>query len=76
MVPTDLATLNSTVKMSFRNTGTFFGVHVASTALDLSYYDLSLAVGTVRSQDEIVFFFFSFCFDSSVRSRIDIDGVC
>ncbi|XP_020573600.1 uncharacterized protein LOC110020002 [Phalaenopsis equestris] len=48
LVPTNLATLNSTVKMSFRNTGTFFGVHVTSTPLDLSYYELSLAIGTVK----------------------------
>ncbi|KAI0528588.1 hypothetical protein KFK09_001130 [Dendrobium nobile] len=48
LVPTDLATLNSTVKMSFRNTGTFFGVHVTSTPLDLSYYELSLAIGSIK----------------------------
>ncbi|RWW83644.1 hypothetical protein BHE74_00007843 [Ensete ventricosum] len=28
LVPTDMATLNSTVRFSFRNTGTFFGVHM------------------------------------------------
>ncbi|KAK8948087.1 hypothetical protein KSP40_PGU006508 [Platanthera guangdongensis] len=48
LVPTDLATLNSTVKMSFRNRGTFFGVHVTSIPLDLSFYELPLASGSVN----------------------------
>ncbi|PKA61509.1 hypothetical protein AXF42_Ash018796 [Apostasia shenzhenica] len=48
LVPTDLATLNSTVRMTFWNTGTFFGVHVTSTPVDLSYYELTLASGGIK----------------------------
>ena len=46
-VATDLATMNATVKFVFRNTATFFGVHVTSTPLQLSYSQLTLASGTV-----------------------------
>lgn len=48
-VPTDMSTLNATVQMTFRNTGTFFGVHVSSTPLDLSYYQLTLASGNINN---------------------------
>ncbi|KAL2906281.1 Integrin alpha-L [Bienertia sinuspersici] len=48
-VPTGLATLNATVKMKYRNRGTFFGVHVTSTPLDLSFQQqLILATGTMK----------------------------
>ncbi|XVF39911.1 hypothetical protein PTKIN_Ptkin01aG0070900 [Pterospermum kingtungense] len=46
-VATDMITMNSTVKMIYRNTGTFFGVHVTSTPLDLSYSQITIASGTV-----------------------------
>jgi len=46
-VATSMVSMNSTVKMTFRNTATFFGVHVASTPLDLNYYQLTLATGNV-----------------------------
>ncbi|OWM66268.1 uncharacterized protein LOC116199271 [Punica granatum] len=47
-VATGMVTMNSTVRLTFRNTGTFFGVHVASSPLDLSYSQLTLATGTVN----------------------------
>ncbi|XP_023517684.1 uncharacterized protein LOC111781365 [Cucurbita pepo subsp. pepo] len=47
-VATDLATMNATVKFVFRNTATFFGVHVTSTPLQLSYSQLTLASGTIQ----------------------------
>ncbi|KAB2082657.1 hypothetical protein E1A91_A05G218000v1 [Gossypium mustelinum] len=47
-VATDMITMNSTVKMIYRNTGTFFGVHVASTPLDLSYSQINIASGTMK----------------------------
>lgn len=46
-VPTDMLTLNSSVKIFFRNPATFFGVHVTATPLQLHYYDLMLASGLV-----------------------------
>lgn len=49
-VATSLVSMNSSVKLTFRNTATFFGVHVTSTPLDLGYYQLTLATGTVRVQ--------------------------
>ncbi|KAG1327988.1 hypothetical protein COCNU_01G019220 [Cocos nucifera] len=48
LVPTDMATLNSTVKLTFRNTGTFFGVHATSTPFDLTYNQLTLASGNMN----------------------------
>lgn len=47
-VATGLVSVNSTVQLVFRNRGTFFGVHVTSTPLDLSYSELSLATGTIK----------------------------
>lgn len=46
-VATSMVSMNSTVKMTYRNTATFFGVHVTSTPLDLNYYELTLATGNV-----------------------------
>lgn len=46
-VATSLVSMNSSVKMTFRNTATFFGVHVTSTPVDLNYYQLTLATGTM-----------------------------
>ncbi|KAG8367080.1 hypothetical protein BUALT_Bualt16G0035500 [Buddleja alternifolia] len=47
-VSTEMVTMNSTVKLVFTNTGTFFGVHVTSTPLDLSFSELTLASGTIN----------------------------
>ncbi|KAG6410939.1 hypothetical protein SASPL_129012 [Salvia splendens] len=44
-VPTDMLTLNSTVKIFYRNPATFFGVHVTSTPLELHYFDLKVVSG-------------------------------
>lgn len=46
-VPTDMLTLNSTVRIFFRNPSTFFGVHVTATPFQLHYYDLEVASGQV-----------------------------
>ncbi|KAK3015448.1 hypothetical protein RJ639_006810 [Escallonia herrerae] len=48
-VATDMVTMNATVKLIFRNTGTFFGIHVKSTPLDLSYSKLTLASGSINN---------------------------
>ncbi|XP_043713847.1 uncharacterized protein LOC122662314 [Telopea speciosissima] len=47
-VATDMASMNSTVKFTYRNTATFFGVHVTSTPLDLKYYQLTVGAGTMN----------------------------
>ncbi|XP_021898672.1 uncharacterized protein LOC110815276 [Carica papaya] len=47
-VATDMITMNSTVRMIYRNTGTFFGVHVTSTPLDLSYSQIVIGSGTMK----------------------------
>ncbi|KAF2309800.1 hypothetical protein P3X46_021028 [Hevea brasiliensis] len=47
-VATDMITVNSTVKMIYRNTGTFFGVHVTSTPVDLSYSEITIASGNLK----------------------------
>ncbi|KAM5565723.1 hypothetical protein ABKV19_019639 [Rosa sericea] len=46
-VATEMISVNSTVKFTFRNTGTFFGVHVSPKPLDLSYSQITIASGTV-----------------------------
>lgn len=47
-VATDMVSINSTVKFTFRNTATFFGLHVTSTPLALTYSQLTLATGTMK----------------------------
>ncbi|KAG2666324.1 hypothetical protein I3843_15G050700 [Carya illinoinensis] len=47
-VATDMISVNSTVKLTYRNTGTFFGVHVTSTPFDLSYSQLTIASGAIK----------------------------
>ncbi|XP_048130924.1 LOW QUALITY PROTEIN: uncharacterized protein LOC115746371 [Rhodamnia argentea] len=47
-VATDMITVNSTVKFTYRNTGTFFGVHVTATPVDLTYSQLTIASGTLK----------------------------
>ncbi|CAH1414346.1 unnamed protein product [Lactuca virosa] len=47
-VPTDMLTLNSTVRIFYRNPATFFGVHVTVTPLEIHYYQLKLASGHVK----------------------------
>ncbi|CAA7391515.1 unnamed protein product [Spirodela intermedia] len=47
-VPTKMLTMNSTVKISFRNPATFFGVHVSSTPLELYFCDLVVAAGRMK----------------------------
>lgn len=47
-VATDMLSLNSTVKLTFRNTATFFGLHVTSSTLDLAFSDLPIATGSVK----------------------------
>ncbi|KAK7264084.1 hypothetical protein RJT34_31687 [Clitoria ternatea] len=47
-VPTDMLSLNSTVRILYRNPATFFGVHVTSTPLHLAYYQLPLASGQMQ----------------------------
>nr|GME09777.1 Late embryogenesis abundant protein, LEA-14 [Ipomoea batatas] len=47
-VATEMVSMNSTVKLVFRNKGTFFGMHVTSTPLDLSFSELTVATGTIN----------------------------
>ncbi|KAH8516438.1 hypothetical protein Peur_047723 [Populus x canadensis] len=47
-VATDMISVNSTVKMTYRNKGTFFGVRVTSTPLDLSYSEITIASGNIK----------------------------
>ncbi|XP_044469885.1 uncharacterized protein LOC123199106 [Mangifera indica] len=47
-VATEMVSMNCTVKLTFRNTATFFGVHVTSTPLDLSFSQLTVATGTIH----------------------------
>jgi hypothetical protein len=43
-----MATTNATVKFTYRNKGTFFGIHVTADPFQLSYSQLTLANGDVR----------------------------
>ncbi|KAJ9704598.1 hypothetical protein PVL29_002925 [Vitis rotundifolia] len=47
-VPTDMLSLNSTIRISYRNPATFFGVHVSSTPVELYYYQLKVASGQMK----------------------------
>ncbi|XP_071704686.1 uncharacterized protein [Rutidosis leptorrhynchoides] len=46
-VPTDMLTLNTTVKIFYRNPATFFGVHVTVSPIEIRYFQLKLASGNV-----------------------------
>jgi hypothetical protein len=54
LVPTEMASLNATVSLTFRNAGTFFGVHVSADPVTLHYAQLQLASGNVRMKRESV----------------------
>ncbi|KAI3686808.1 hypothetical protein L1987_80497 [Smallanthus sonchifolius] len=47
-VATDMVSMNSTVKFTFRNTATFFGLHVTSTPLDLQFSQIAVGSGTIK----------------------------
>ncbi|KAK9740386.1 hypothetical protein RND81_03G031400 [Saponaria officinalis] len=47
-VATEMASVNSTLKFLYRNTATFFGVHVTSSPIDLSYSQISVASGSMK----------------------------
>ncbi|KAF0932303.1 hypothetical protein E2562_009563 [Oryza meyeriana var. granulata] len=44
-VPTKMMSVNATVRLRFRNRGTFFSLHVTSTPFHLFYDDLTVASG-------------------------------
>ncbi|MQL79401.1 hypothetical protein Taro_011845 [Colocasia esculenta] len=48
-VPTDMASMNATVTLTFRNTASFFGLHVSSTPVDLIYTQLRMASGNIKN---------------------------
>lgn len=47
-VPTDMLSLNSTIRILYRNPATFFGVHVSSTPVEFYYYQLKVASGQMK----------------------------
>ncbi|KNA20544.1 hypothetical protein SOVF_051290 [Spinacia oleracea] len=47
-VATEMASVNSTLKFMYRNTATFFGVHVTSSPLDLAYSQINVATGNLK----------------------------
>jgi hypothetical protein len=48
-VPTKMMSVNATVRLRFRNRGTFFSLHVTATPFLLFYGDLTVASGDVRT---------------------------
>ncbi|KAL6885898.1 hypothetical protein ACP4OV_010159 [Aristida adscensionis] len=48
LVPTEMSTLNATVRLTFRNTGGFFGVHVTAQPVTLYYSQLLMASGNIK----------------------------
>ncbi|CAN4122660.1 unnamed protein product [Withania somnifera] len=47
-VATDMISMNATVKFLYRNTATFFGVHVTSSPVDLSFSELTIGSGAMK----------------------------
>lgn len=47
-VSTDMISLNSTLKFNYKNTATFFGVHVSSSPVSLYFQQLRIASGDVN----------------------------
>ncbi|CAH8386244.1 unnamed protein product [Eruca vesicaria subsp. sativa] len=52
-VGTDMITMNATLRMLSRNTGTFFGVHVTSTPIDLSFSQMKIGSGSRKHEDHL-----------------------
>ncbi|KAL6652901.1 hypothetical protein ACP70R_011826 [Stipagrostis hirtigluma subsp. patula] len=48
LVPTEMSTLNATVRLTFRNTGGFFGVHVSAQPVTLYYSQILMASGNLK----------------------------
>lgn len=46
-VPTNMFTLNSSLRLSIYNPATFFGIRVSSTPVNLIYSDVIVATGQV-----------------------------
>lgn len=47
-VATDMISLNSTLNFTFRNSATFFGLHVSSAPLHLSFNQITIASGSIN----------------------------
>ncbi|KAL3340442.1 hypothetical protein AABB24_028865 [Solanum stoloniferum] len=47
-VATDMISMNATVKFLYRNTASFFGVHVTSSPFDLSFSELTIGSGAMK----------------------------
>ncbi|KAL6572488.1 hypothetical protein OROMI_013446 [Orobanche minor] len=47
-VSTDMISMKATVRFTFWNTGSFFGVHVSSTPVALSYSQLTIGSGNLK----------------------------
>lgn len=74
-VPTDMVSMNSTVKFTFVNKATFFGIHVTSTPVDLSFSKLTIASGAVIIQTHIPLFFLIFLNQTHFQQAILFLGV-
>ena len=48
-VPTRMMSVNATVRLRFRNRGTFFSLHVTATPFLLFFGELTVASGEVRA---------------------------
>ncbi|KAF3783754.1 hypothetical protein EJ110_NYTH31445 [Nymphaea thermarum] len=48
-VPTIMSSVNSTLMLVYRNTATFFGVHVSSSPFTLCYSEMSVATGCIKN---------------------------
>ncbi|KAE9600245.1 hypothetical protein Lalb_Chr14g0370871 [Lupinus albus] len=51
-VTTDMITLNSTLKFTYHNIGTFFGVQVSAAPINLSYSEIVIASGDMEEFDQ------------------------
>lgn len=47
-VPTKMMTMNGTLRISVYNPGTFFGIHVSSTPINLVYSDIPVGTGQLK----------------------------
>jgi hypothetical protein len=64
-VPTRMMSVNATVRLRFRNRGTFFGLHVSATPFHLFFDDLTVASGNVRAPSCHCLFAFASAITSS-----------
>ncbi|EMS53977.1 hypothetical protein TRIUR3_17588 [Triticum urartu] len=69
-VPTRMMSVNATVRLRFRNRGTFFGLHVTAAPFHLFFDDLTVASGNTTNETVILSSILRLAFVLRARAHI------